>query len=84
MRKITLEELLQKHFGLNGALELANKINTRAESRNWSAQGHKAYARMASFIYDLSAHVELMQDNEKLASEIEGLVDVFDKYEYED
>ena len=71
MKNITLEDLLQKHFGLEGPI---STINT-----GWTQEGLIAYGKMTDFLFDLSKHVALHID-EKLADKIVKLVDTFDTY----
>lgn len=96
MENITLEDLLQKHFGLKGNLYLkkpevvgyvgGNRSRgdydpPSPEYRYFTKAGCRAYARFTDFIFDFSKHVHLHM-NEELGKEIARLVDLFDNYEY--
>ena len=67
MKNITLEDLLQKHFGLEDGID--------------TAHGFEAYRKMVDFLYDFGGHVKMHIDN-RLGDEIVALVDVFDEYEH--
>ena len=91
MKNITLEDLLQKHFGLKGNLVLKSEIVTDddyvddspdLELRHWTLDGLKAYGAMVDFLYDLGEHVKLHVDK-RLGMEIIRLVDTFDEYEHD-
>lgn len=73
MKNITLEDLLQKHFGLNG--------NLVDDCGQFTQNGAVAYGKMTDFIFDLGNHVRLhISDN--TGKEIIKLVDIFDEYEH--
>ena len=80
MKNITLEDLLQKHFCLNGDL-----ISKSADvgHRKWTLDGLKSYGKMVDFLYDLGNHVKI-HVNDKLGNDIIKLVDTFDEYEHTD
>ena len=79
MKNITLEDLLQKHFGLEGDLVSVDNSQDLKPSQ-WSLDGLKAYGRMIDFLFDLGEHVKLYINN-RLGDEIIRLVDTFDEYE---
>lgn len=86
-RNITLEDMLQKHFGLRG--NLCKKsideayIGGNSENSRYTKAGYKAYEKFVSCLYDLSAHVR-QHINTNLGKEIAALVDIFDDYEHTD
>lgn len=96
MENVTLEDILQKHFGLKGNLylktpEIVGYVGGNRsrgdfdapspEYRYYTKAGCSAYARFTVFLYDLSKHVSLHM-NAGLGKEITRLVDLFDNYEY--
>lgn len=96
MENITLEDILQTHFGLKGALYLKKPIAEgyvggnrnmgdfdapSPEYRYWTKAGFKAYGRLTEMLYDLSKHVSLHISDE-LGREIVKLVEIFDDYEH--
>lgn len=96
MENVTLEDILQRHFGLKGKLYLKTPIvvgrvggNRKLgdydppspEYRYWTKAGFAAYGRMTEMLYDLSKHVSNHISGE-LGKEIAQLVDVFDEYEH--
>lgn len=70
MKNITLEDLLQKHFGLKGDIDTLDGFV-------------EAYGKMVDFLYDLGGHVKL-HINKRLGDEIIKLVDTFDEYEHDE
>lgn len=82
MKNISLEEMLQKHFGLKGALYLKHPVKDNAGNiiRNWTINGVKAYDRFTAFLSDISHHVNFYI-NDKLGNEIGKLIEIFDEYE---
>ena len=76
MKNITLEDLLQKHFGLKGYI---GEYHRGEDKMVWTEEGLIAYGKMTDFLFDLSRHVALHID-EKLANKIIKLVDAFDAY----
>lgn len=96
MFNITLEDILQKHFGLRGPLYLKKPIvegcvgGNRSkgdfdapspEYRYWTKAGITAYGKLTDMLYDLSKHVS-MHVSDELGKEIAQLVDTFDSYEH--
>ncbi len=96
MENITLEDILQRHFGLQGPLYLKTPIAEgyvggnrnlgdydapSPEYRYWTKAGIRAYGKLTDMLYDLSKHVKLYI-NDELARDIAGLADTFDTYEY--
>lgn len=96
MENVTLEDILQGHFGLKGKLYLKKPIADgyvggnrnrgdydppSPEFRYWTKAGFEAYGRMTAMMYDLSKHVSLHISKE-LGKWITILVDVFDEYEH--
>lgn len=95
MENVTLEDILQKHFGLKGNLYLKKPLiegyvggnrnrgdfdAPSPEYRYFTKAGCNAYARFIACLYDLSKHVSLHM-NDELGKEISRLVDLFDDYE---
>lgn len=96
MENITLEDILQRHFGLKGTLYLKKPIAEgyvggkrsvgdydppSPEFRYWTKAGFKAYGKLTGMLFDLSKHVSLHISDE-LGREIAKLVDIFDDYEH--
>lgn len=96
MENITLEDILQKHFGLKGPLLLKKPIAEgyvggnrnrgdfdppSPEYRYWTKAAIAAYGRMTDMLFDLSKHVSNYV-SEELGQEIIRLVDTFDSYEH--
>lgn len=96
MENVTLEDILQRHFGLKGNLylkkpEIVGYVGGNRsrgdfdapspEYRYFTKAGCKAYARFSVCLFDLSKHVSLHMDS-GLGKEIGRLVDLFDNYEY--
>ena len=96
MENITLEDILQRHFGLKGKMILKKPIAEgyvggnrnlgdydppSPEYRYWTKAAFKAYGRMTEMLYDLSKHVSKYISTE-LGIEIARLVDEFDSYEH--
>lgn len=95
MENVTLEDILQKHFGLKGNLylkkpEIVGYVGGNRsrgdydapspEYRYFTKAGCNAYARFTACLFDLSKHVSLHM-NAGLGKEISRLVDLFDNYE---
>lgn len=95
-RSLTLEEILQKHFGLKGNLYLKKPVITGwvggrgngdydkpdPEYRYFTLAGFRAYERFIAALYDLANHVERFIDSD-LGKRISHLDDTFDEYEHE-
>ncbi len=96
MENITLEDILQKHFGLRSRLYLKNpEIVGRVggnkqkhdydppspEFRYWTKAGIKAYGRFTDALFSLSQHVRLHINTQK-GDDIAKLIDIFNEYEY--
>lgn len=82
MKTISLEELLQKHFGLKGNLYLKRPIKDKRGNivRAWTSNGFKAYDRFTKFLTDLGHHVYSYIDDD-LGKKIGNLPNLFDDYE---
>ena len=93
----SLEEILQRHFGLKGNLYLKRPVITgwvggnkergdfdapSPEYRHFTLAGFRAYERFISALYDLANHVETFIDTD-LGKRISHLDDTFDEYEHE-
>lgn len=96
MKNITLEDILQKHFGLKGALylkkpEVVGRVGGNKqyhdydapspEFRYWTKAGIKAYGRFTDALDSLAKHVRIYI-NVHNGNEIAKQIDIFDEYEY--
>lgn len=82
MGTVSLEEILQQHFGLKGALYLKRplKDDNGYIKRNWTKNGFKAYDRFTKFLADLGHHVKFYIDDDT-GRKISKLIEAFDDYE---
>lgn len=69
---MTLEEVLQNYFGLNGSLWLDEDKCT--QEKRWTQEGYVAYNRLTDLIYDLAKITDTFEPNE--------VIDDLDKLEY--
>lgn len=72
MKNLTLEDVIQRNFGLKG--------NLYKPDGTFSKEGNEAYGRFTDLLGDLSNHVALHIDS-ALGGKILALIEVFDRYE---
>lgn len=90
---ITLEDILQKHFGLKGNLWLKKPVvegwvyggdaPPDPMYRNWTTKGFKAYTDLTMFLYDFADFVRQQFDDNQLADDLVDLIDDLDEIEHE-
>lgn len=71
---MTLEEILQKHFGLEGDLCLDEPEYSGEDREVYTPNGYRAYEKMIKFLYDLNKLIDF---------NVSEMVDDLDHIEWE-